>query len=734
MHVARGVLRGLMVCGLTWVLAAAAGAEHVVISANKARVGMGRSVEVRARLHGVPRDKRAGRELHPYVNGARWGAHEFTDAQGRATFHLPLPNPGGARIEVVPVPVWRGGLADWIWTERLEDGQAVFLQQTFTLGDPVEEATLWVAADDVAEVWINGTHVATQHGWHNTDARELPGNVFRIGENVLSVKGSNGTGPAGVLVRLELATKPGPVTVLSSLDWRGYTTKPAAWPGKAVEPSEPLTTHGTATSSMWSTAMATWPTSAHLRRRITGSLMPAGARRSNAVDVWVEHRDLEYIPSDPDHLVGVQWEPWFTPRNANWSTAPAVPLMGFYRSYNPDVTRQQMLWLAESGADYLVVDWTNQLWDKEHFHELGDYAREIAHATALALETLASMREEGLRVPRVVLYLGITNGPSTTMTAINEEMAWIREHFVRNPRYAGLFLEYLGKPLMMIHNSGGPDWLEAHARAPVDDTDFTVRWQSSQLEQNGFDEHGYWSWMDSTLTPTVTHFEGEPECMTISTAFFGPGGWKADTAYGRRGGWTYIEGFKSALRHRPRFIELHQYQEFAGQREGDGYGPNNDIYVDSYSVEFSDDIEPVSLTAPAYRGNGGWGFYYLNLTRALVDLYRQETPETTVVAVASPKRGDVVTGDAIDVTWTSIGKPPTGFTIELNGKPVARNLQCAQARIDLRKLPDGPVRLTLVAEGVMARYRLSYETDELPAPELVPARADVDFTLDRTNP
>ena len=39
--------------------------------------------------------------------------------------------------------------------------------------------------------------------------------------------------------------------------------------------------------------------------------------------------------------------------------------------------------------------------------------------------------------------------------------------------------------------------------------------------------------------------------------------------------------------------------------------------MDSYSVEYSDDYEPVSLTAPGFRGdNGGWGFYYLNLTEA----------------------------------------------------------------------------------------------------------------------
>ena len=61
---------------------------------------------------------------------------------------------------------------------------------------------------------------------------------------------------------------------------------------------------------------------------------------------------------------------------------------------------------------------------------------------------------------------------------------------------------------------------------------------------------------------------------------------------------------------------LHQFNEFTGQGSH-GYGPDKDIFVDSYSVEYSDDYEPVSLTAPGFRGdNGGWGFYYLNLTEA----------------------------------------------------------------------------------------------------------------------
>lgn len=465
---------------------------------------------------------------------------------------------------------------------------------------------------------------------------------------------------------------------------------------------------------------------------LTGYPLPAGADVSNVVTVQVERRALQPTPTDPDHLVGMQWEPWFTPHNADWTTAQAVPLLGFYRSYDRDVLRQHFLWLAESGVNFLVVDWTNHLWDKKHWDERDDNTNEIIHATTLALETLASLRDEGIPVPKMVLYLGLNNGPSTTTQAINEEMDWIYHNYIRNPRFAGLFQEYLGKPLLLIHNGGGPAWLQAHPGPPIDDRHFTVRWQSSQHDLSHHNEAGYWSWMDGALAQPVTRFEGKPEAMTVSAAFFSADGWRGKGAYGRRGGGTYVESFQGALKYRPRFLELHQFQEFAGQPEGQGYGPRKDIYVDSYSAELSDDIEPTSLCAPAYRGDGGWGFLFLNLTRALVDLYRQKTPETTVVAIARPLRREVITSNTLTVEWAWVGKPPHSFTLTLNGKTVARNLQGRQAVVNVRDVPDGPVTLRLTAEGTKARYLLSYTEDSLPQKRLEPAYAEINFLIARS--
>ncbi len=687
----------------------------VNISADKGRIGMGRSVIVSAiaRLAG---DKPAvGYELLPYVNGKRWGAHEYADESGRAVFMIPLPNVGIQEIQVQARPAAQMIPESWIWTADVQDNQDVILRKEFSLPSAARFARVWLAVDDGAKLFINGQEAASKDGWMDIRPISIRRDLLKAGTNEVQVEARNSVGPAGVLVRMEVETASGKRVICSDGNWTAES-------GKVVVLGKPG-------SSIWTTTG--WPNVADRSQLFTGALLPANAVASNTIQVQVDRRKLQPPPKDPDHLLGMQWEPWFTPLNCSWGTAYAVPLMGFYWSANPDVTRQHMIWLAESGVDFLVVDWTNQLWDKQHFDERTDGANEIMHSTTMALEVLAQMRDEGLPVPKMVIYLGVTNGPSTTMVAINEEIAWIYNNYIRNPRFKGLFVEYLGKPLLMIHNGGGPQWLVDTKQIPVDDSHFTIRWQSFMHENSHHNEAGYWSWMNKSLNQPVTYYEGKPEGATISTAFFAEGGWKKEGAYGRRGGWTYLESFKDVDRYRPRFVELHQFNEFAGAPEGQGYGPEHDIYVDSYSVELSDDIEPVSLTTPAYRGNGGWGFQFLNLTRALVDLYRQKTPETTVLALWKPDRRQVVTGNKLDVAWAWAGKQPKSFSISLNGKTVLEDLQDMQASVDLSGIKDGPVRLRLTAEGTKARYLISYTEDSLPQKDMKPAFAKVDFMLKR---
>jgi hypothetical protein len=693
----------------------------VRVAVEPATIGMGRTVTLEATATLPGGRPAAGCLLLPHVNGKRWGAHEYADMNGRAVFHLPLPQPGVAQIEVEALPPRE----QWIWASRPAANQRIWLQHGFDLPAGSKAAKLWVGVDDAAEVFVNGASVGKFNGWNVAGPVPKVDGLLKAGRNVISVEAFNGGLPAGFVSRLEVETPEGQILITSGPDWQFHISKPPGWPAEGARRGEAVRTLSPFEEAVYSATMGRWPDPVR-DRLITGTRTPDGANLSNRVAVQVNWRRLDILPSDPAHLVGAQYCSLYSPRNFNWTTAQAVPLMGFYHSWDPDVLRQHLIWLAESGIDFLLLDWSNQLWDRQHWDDRSDAANEIVHTTTMLLETAATMRDQGLPVPKMVVFVGLTNGPSTTMTAINEESAWIYHNYVRNPRFKGLFLEYLGKPLLIVFNGGGPSWLKTTKQPPVDDRRFTIRWMSSQHQLGPHNESGYWSWMDGSLRQPVTLFQGKPEVLTVSTAFFDQGGWTAPSAFGRRGGWTYVESFRAALKHRPRFLQLHQFQEFAGGPEG-----SSPFYGDSYSVELSDDIEPVSLTAPAYRGDGGWGFHFLNLTRALVDLYHQPTPETTVLAIARPLRGAVISDDKLPVQWTSLGKPPTGYTLSLNGKPVALGLSGTEATLDLSSLKDGPVVLRLTAEGAKARYALSYDQEARAQTPLTPAFTEVEFTRKR---
>ncbi len=576
----------------------------VYITAERATIPMGRSVRVEAVVEGPARDY----ILLPFVNRRRWGAHERPDAQGKATFFLPLPNPGPAHIQVL-------------------------------------------ALQSDTDYWM------------------------------------------GLQARQELL--------------------------------------------------------------LAGRLVPEEGIRSNVLELEVTWRD--FPPRAPSEtLFGIQWEPWFTGGVRRWHTAQAVPLMGFYDSYNRDVTRQHILWFMDLGVDFILPDWSNHIWGCRHWDERSDGVNAILHATQLALETLAEMRDEGLPVPQVALMPGLSNGRPATMEALNEELAWIYHNYLRNPRFKGLWQIYEGKPLVVILDTAAiahpqakaevafripffkqtlemsAEELDAFraAQGPVDDTHFTVRWMSSQNQTTRHHELGYWSWMDGVIDPPVTYRDGVAEAVTVTPSFFNALGWTGPGAYGRRGGATYLETFKVALRHRPKVVLLHQFNEYSGQPEGQGYGPERNIYVDTYSVELSDDLEPVSPTAPGFRGDrGGWGFYYLNLTRALMDLYRSKAGDSTLLAVSNPLRGAAVSGTSLQVSWSVIGAPTSAFTLAVDGRPIREHVPGLTAEISLEGLTKGPHLLTVLAEGARTRYPLSWTELDDPLQSPVPAQVEVPFVV-----
>ena len=722
----------LLVAG--WLAYAGHAGAAVAIRAEADRVDMGRSLRLDATVTTDDGRPVPNCLVLPYVNQRRWGSHERTDRAGNASFLLPLPNAGPARIRVAAMPEAGTATASWIWVgSPAKEQQAVCLAKTFALSSPAAHARMRVAVDDHCVVYLNGHELGEASGWHKPAKFADLETKLSPGFNTVAVAAQNGTGPGGLLLRLDVATEQAELMVESDATWTGWTECPADWPRPAADSGEPAAVIAHVGGGVWGNTVEGWPGLAPQELLMAGRPrprpLPDDVAVSNTIAVEVVRRGFP-AQAEPDSLIGMQWEPWFTPRNAYWQTAQAVPVVGFYDSYDPDVRRQHVLWFVDLGIDFIMPDWSNHIWGKQHWNERPRTTNEIIHATGLMLETLASMRDEGIPVPKMVLMPGLSNGPPTTMVAINEQLEWVYHTWVQNPRFDGLWQDFDGKPLVVILDTAT---IALREDTPVDDSYFTVRWMSTQLQRTKHEELGYWSWMDGCLYPIVTYRDGEPEVVTPTPAYFGHGGWTYSEARGRRGGTTYIESFKPALEHRPRVVLLHQWNEFTGQSEGNGHGPEHDIYVDSYSVELSDDLEPVSMTAPGYRGDhGGWGFYYLNLTRALLDVYRGHAPDDTLLAVGRPGRDALVVDDALGVEWAVLGVAPESYRVLLDERPVADDIEGTAHTVDLAGVADGPHVLSVIAQGATTRYPLSYVQDDVPLDQPIPTRVDIPFTLRRT--
>ena len=577
----------------------------IQIQADKEQVAMGRTIQVEALFEDVKAE--ANMILLPFVNGRRWGSHEFAGKDGKASFIIPLPNPGPALIQVIAVP-------------------------------------------------------ATSDSWLGMD-------------------------PFDRLLK-------------------------------------------------------------------TGTYMPECEYKSNTLLVEVKNRQVLRKRSG-ETLFAVQWESWFT-HQRSWLTAQGTPIMGIYDSTDPDVYRQQILWFMDMGVDFIIPDWSNHMWGKKHWTERSSGADGILHTTQIFLEVLADMRDEGLDVPRVALMPGLTNGPPTTMEGLNEQLEWIYQDYVRNPRFKDLWQIYEGKPLIIILDTGilahKEGTTESAFRIPffewslsgngmfteasidalrqeqgaVDDSRFTVRWMSSQNQTTRHHELGYWSWMDGSLKPMVTYRDGKAESVTVTPSFFAEYGWTAPEAYGRRSGWTYLESFKTALEHRPKVIMLHQWNEYQGQKKNHGHGPDKDVFLDTYSVEFSDDLEPISPTATGYRGIEPYGFFYLNMTRALMDIYRGDADDVTLLAVHVADS----TGSDLKLEWTTIGVPPESFSVILDGKTLVEGTTDLIYSLSKEGLSTGEHIVSVSANGVGTRYGLSKMQYDVVSDELKPVLVEKTFIVE----
>ncbi len=128
---------------------------------------------------------------------------------------------------------------EWIWHPN--DGQPPgrgevrFFRKSFTVRGEVSKATLAVAADNQATVWLNGEAAGSSDS-HERAASSDVTRRLKPGENVLAIRAANQDGPAGLLVRLEIiAATQRKQLVVSDTTWLASAIEDDGWRSPTVK-------------------------------------------------------------------------------------------------------------------------------------------------------------------------------------------------------------------------------------------------------------------------------------------------------------------------------------------------------------------------------------------------------------------------------------------------------------------------------------------------------------------
>ena len=244
----------------------------------------------------------------------------------------------------------------------------------------------------------------------------------------------------------------------------------------------------------------------------------------------------------------------------------------------------------------------------------------LEQRTEVLFQTALHLQLQGKYSPKLVFMIGLQNGPPVLngVNRLNGVIAWLKKNYLDRPEYRNLWLYENGKPLLTILYWPPDPCTQLKtdlAQYPLQADEWSIRWMATQLQDNHAERCGMWSWMDGVIPQVLTKRDGKAEEIVVTPASFRlPGkGWTDSSAIARDHGVPYIESWKEAFRTRPRFIQVHQWNEFTGQIKGHGLpddywgeggraapaATKHEVYADEYDPELSDDIEPTELSAAA---------------------------------------------------------------------------------------------------------------------------------------
>ncbi|MDG3003816.1 hypothetical protein [Paludisphaera mucosa] len=343
----------------------------------------------------------------------------------------------------------------------------------------------------------------------------------------------------------------------------------------------------------WDVMADTWTATDGLGRKVPGfdEVGPARENRTTGIFyfLWSEGQNPVYdlsklLAADPE-------DPKFGPQGAfhHW----AEPLFGHYRDDDPYVIRKHIALLTNAGVDVLFFDVTNAL--------TYDPVREAI------LKVMDDVRASGGRTPRIAF---LANSASA------KTIEHLYQTFYKPGRAREHWFLWNGKPLILTP----PDGLSDEVRSF-----FTIRHSWAWTKGHAWfgDGRDKWPWLDnSPQTPGWHDSPDRPEQISVAVAqhptgnigrSFHDGAQPPPAERHSERGLYFAEQWKRAREVDPPFVFITGWNEWVAQRFVDPKGttsmggvrikPGGTFFVDTYSAEYSRDIEPV-------KGGFGDAYYY----------------------------------------------------------------------------------------------------------------------------
>jgi len=161
-------------------------------------------------------------------------------------------------------PPIRGPDVEWIWADHTAGTQTVLARRLVTLTRKPRSASMAVTADDCFTVSINGRLADAsppnmEQGWKHVHHVNVT-NLLRAGKNVVSIRGFNSGGAAGILALLNVDGVP---ALWSDSHWKALeaSAEPAGWKSPAFNDGAwpPATVIAPVGAGPWSNALDGWP-------------------------------------------------------------------------------------------------------------------------------------------------------------------------------------------------------------------------------------------------------------------------------------------------------------------------------------------------------------------------------------------------------------------------------------------------------------------------------------------